>query len=154
MLHRPGGELENLTPEYLSRLLFDDIPYLEKAQAEHDAFAQLLRDRGVEVLYLAQLTAESLASDELKSQFVKDMLQASKQGERRITQALFDYLLQMETPTMVHKIMAGVRKGEVRLPHEDAQQLHEMLAASYPFYLDPMPNLYFTREQAWKRKCL
>ena len=47
MLHRPGGELENLMPEYLERLLFDDIPYLKEAQREHDAFADCLRGQGV-----------------------------------------------------------------------------------------------------------
>ncbi len=60
MLHRPGKELENLLPDYLERLLFDDIPFLEDAQKEHDAFAQALRDEGIEVLYLEQLAAESL----------------------------------------------------------------------------------------------
>lgn len=148
LLHRPGGELENLTPEYLARLLFDDIPYLEKAQVEHDAFAQVLRDRGVEVLYLDQLVVESLSNDELKAHFITTMLKASKQGERRVTQALFDYLMQLDTHAMIRKVMSGVRKNEVRLPIEGAKQLHEMLAVSYPFYLDPMPNLYFTRDPA------
>ena len=55
MLHRPGRELENLMPEYLERLLFDDIPYLKVAQAEHDAFAECLRAHGAEVVYLQDL---------------------------------------------------------------------------------------------------
>ena len=60
MLHRPGGELENLMPEYLERLLFDDIPYLREAQREHDAFAECLRSQGVEVVYLTDLVVQSL----------------------------------------------------------------------------------------------
>ena len=60
LLHRPGKELLNLTPDDLSRLLFDDIPFLEVAQAEHDRFADILREQGVEVLYLERLTAEAL----------------------------------------------------------------------------------------------
>ena len=60
LLHRPGGELENLMPEYLERLLFDDIPYLKEAQREHDAFADCLRQQGVEVVYLADLVAEQV----------------------------------------------------------------------------------------------
>ena len=60
MLHRPGRELENLMPEYLERLLFDDIPYLKVAQAEHDAFAQCLRENGAEVVYLQDLVEETL----------------------------------------------------------------------------------------------
>ena len=50
LLHRPGAELEQLVPNALERLLFDDIPYLRGAQKEHDAFAQTLRDNGVEVV--------------------------------------------------------------------------------------------------------
>ncbi len=146
VLHRPGSELENLTPNYLHRLLFDDIPYLQKAQEEHDAFAQVLRDRDIEVLYLDKMAAEALHTDDLKAQFITEIIHASKQGERRITQALFDYLMHLDTQAMVRKVMAGVRKSEVRLPVEGAKQLHELLADSYPFYLDPMPNLYFTRD--------
>ena len=55
LLHRPGRELLNLVPSRLSELLFDDIPYLKTAQKEHDAFAALLKDNGVEVVYLEDL---------------------------------------------------------------------------------------------------
>ena len=63
LLHRPGKELLNLTPNTLEELLFDDIPFLKVAQEEHDAFAEALRDNGVEVVYLEDLTAEVLAAD-------------------------------------------------------------------------------------------
>ena len=66
LLHRPGRELENLMPEYIERLLFDDIPYLKIAQEEHDAFCHLLRQNGVEVVYLTDLVAESLADPAVK----------------------------------------------------------------------------------------
>lgn len=147
ILHRPGEELENLTPDTLHDLLFDDIPYLELAQKEHDRFADLLRSRGVEVLYLDQLAVEALTNDAVRRKFVDDMLRASKQGGRRVSEALTSYLLAMEPRQMVRKIMAGVRKDEIVLPPEHDQQLHDMLEQNhYPFYLDPMPNLYFTRD--------
>lgn len=149
MLHRPGEELENLTPDYMTELLFDDIPYLHEAQAEHDAFAEVLRSRGVEVLYLDQLVTEALSSDGLRQQFVDEMLESSKQDSRRVTDSLRSFLLSMPTNQMVRKIMAGVRKDEITLPPEHHQQLHDMAVKShYPFYLDPMPNLYFTRDPA------
>ena len=129
LLHRPGKELENLTPDYLTDLLFDDIPYLEVAQKEHDAFAQTLRDHGVEVLYLDELVAEALNSDQLREQFVDEMLAASKQGSRRITQVLRQFLLDLPTHAMVRKIMAGVRKDEITLPPEHHRQLHNMITA-------------------------
>ena len=90
LLHRPGEELENLTPDYLKDLLFDDIPHLKVAQEEHDEFANVLRDHGVEVLYLDELVTEALNSDNLKAEFVDEMLAASKQDSRRVTQSLRD----------------------------------------------------------------
>ena len=63
LLHRPGKELLNLTPDTLGRLLFDDIPFLKVAQAEHDRFAEILRENGVEVVYLEDLMAEVLDAD-------------------------------------------------------------------------------------------
>jgi len=147
LLHRPGEELENLTPQYLTSLLFDDIPYLKQAQAEHDAFADALRSRGIEVLYLDQLATEALEKPEVRSQFIDEMLEASKQGGRRVTDALKAYLEAMPTHDMVRKVMAGVRKDEIALPPEQHTQLHTMVEDNhYPFYLDPMPNLYFTRD--------
>lgn len=146
VLHRPGEELDNLTPDNLSGLLFDDIPYLKAAQAEHDAFADLLRARGIEVLYLDQLMAEVLSYASVRSRFIGELLHDSKQTGRRISQTLYGYLDSMDAQSLARKVMAGVRKNEVRLPKEGAKQLHEMLANPYPFYLDPMPNLYFTRD--------
>ena len=76
LLHRPGKELLNLTPNTLEELLFDDIPFLKVAQAEHDAFAQALRDNGVEVVYLENLMAEVLdANPALREQFLKQFIE-------------------------------------------------------------------------------
>src|SRR3954451_16097417 len=61
IVHRPGAELQRLTPRNNDALLFDGLPWVSKAQQEHDAFASLLRSRGVEVLLLADLLTEALA---------------------------------------------------------------------------------------------
>ena len=74
MLHRPGMELENLMPEYLERLLFDDIPYLKIAREEHDAFCDVLRANGAEVVYLEDLAAEALADENVKDAFLREYL--------------------------------------------------------------------------------
>jgi arginine deiminase len=70
LLHRPGEEIENLTPDLMERLLFDDIPYLKVAREEHDAFASIFTRNGVEVLYLEDLIAETLEDSGLKEVFV------------------------------------------------------------------------------------
>ena len=66
LLHRPGEELEALTPSTLERLLFDDIPYLKIAQEEHDQFAKVLRENGVEVVYYVYDVAKAIADPELQ----------------------------------------------------------------------------------------
>lgn len=72
LLHRPGKELLNLTPDTLSELLFDDIPYLQDAQKEHDAFAKALIDNGIEVVYLEDLVSEVIGSSEkIRDKFIK-----------------------------------------------------------------------------------
>lgn len=146
LLHRPGIEVENLTPEYLQRLLFDDIPYLPIIQKEHDYFAQTLRDNGVEVLYLTDLVAEALHTEEIKKQFVYEILRESGISVDDSFHVIAEYLLSFDTKDMVEKIMAGVRKNEI--PQVSKKHLYEMLDNHYPFYLDPMPNLYFTRDPA------
>ena len=83
MLHRPGQELENLMPEYLERLLFDDIPYLREAQKEHDAFAECLRQQGVEVVYLTDLVVNSITSDEVRKELVVQFLNEAGVKDQR-----------------------------------------------------------------------
>ena len=74
LLHRPGNELLNLTPDTLGELLFDDIPYLEDAQKEHDAFAAALRENGVEVVYLEDLVADVIKDDNVRTKFIKQFI--------------------------------------------------------------------------------
>ncbi|EGQ3560259.1 arginine deiminase [Staphylococcus pseudintermedius] len=143
LLKRPGKELENLVPDHLSGLLFDDIPYLKVAQEEHDKFAQVLREEGVEVVYLEQLAAEAIADKAVREQFIDDILAESQKtvlSHEKEIKALFKNLSDQE---LVDKIMAGVRKEEIQL---EMNHLVEYMDDRYPFYLDPMPNLYFTRD--------
>ena len=146
LLHRPGGELENLMPEYLERLLFDDIPYLKEAQKEHDAFADCLRSQGVEVVYLADLVAESLTDGEVRRELLRQFLDEANIQDSRTREAVEEYLSAMPDQEMVPAMMAGVRKSQLRT---GSARLGDYLSAAgddYPFAVDPMPNLYFTRD--------
>ncbi|MFJ8529282.1 arginine deiminase [Bacillus sp. NPDC094106] len=146
LLKRPGKEVENLTPDYLQQLLFDDIPYLPIIQQEHDYFAQTLRNRGVEVLYLETLAAEALVDKKLREEFVDRILQEGQANVNGAYQTLKEYLLSFSNEEMVQKIMGGVRKNEIETSKKT--HLYELMEDHYPFYLDPMPNLYFTRDPA------
>ena len=147
MLHRPGRELENLMPDNLERLLFDDIPYLKAAQAEHDAFAACLRQNGVEVLYLADLTAQTIADREVRGALVEQFLDEAGLQEPRSRAVLREYFASLEDRALVDAMMAGVRKSEVR--GFETGRLADYVSVrgdNSPFLVDPMPNLYFTRD--------
>ena len=146
LLHRPGGELENLMPEYLERLLFDDIPYLKEAQKEHDAFADCLRSQGVEVVYLTDLVVESLTDGDVRRELLRQFLDEADIQDSRTREAVEEYLSAMPDQEMVPAMMAGVRKSQLRT---GSARLGDYLSAAgddYPFAVDPMPNLYFTRD--------
>lgn len=148
LLHRPGKELEALTPDYMARMLFDDVPYLKVAQEEHDTFADVLRQNDIEVLYLDQLAAEALSVEEVRDRFIVEMVRASKQEDTYSTFAIVNFLQSLEPLEMVRKVMAGVKKSDVAVMEPKNKQLHHYMVDDYPFYLDPMPNLYFTRDPA------
>lgn len=145
LLHRPGRELLNLTPDSLQRLLFDDVPFLRVAQAEHDAFAKILRDNGVEVVYLEDLVAETLdTSHELKVQFLKQFIEEGGVKLEVYKKTLLDFFLSYkDTKEMVLKTMEGVNMSELNIPRHD---LVSYLEDPTELILDPMPNLYFTRD--------
>lgn len=145
LLHRPGKEIENLTPDLMDRLLFDDIPYLEVARQEHDAFAKILSDNGVEVLYLEDLAAEAIENASVKERFLEEYIkEAGILGEKK-KQLVKELLLNCKTNReLVDKMMEGIRKSE--LPNYNATSLADMADSGYPFVADPMPNLYFTRD--------
>ena len=143
LLKRPGKELENLVPDHLSGLLFDDIPYLKVAQEEHDKFAQTLRDEGVEVVYLEKLAAEAIADKDVREQFIDDILAESQKTVLGHEAEIKTFFATLSDQELIDKIMAGVRKEEIELK---TTHLVEYMDDRYPFYLDPMPNLYFTRD--------
>lgn len=144
LLHRPGLELEALTPSTLERLLFDDIPYLKVAQEEHDGFAKVLRDNGVEVIYYVEETAKALADKTLKEQFIKEFIRLSGISARGTKEKLFEYLAQLEAKELVEKVIAGIKKEEIS--SGKVSGLMDLVHDEYPFVSDPMPNLYFTRD--------
>ncbi len=142
LLHRPGGELNNLIPSLLEDLLFDDIPWLEKAQEEHDAFAAKLTELGVEVVYLEDLVADVIEDPEIKKEFLEQYLKESRLYSSSKKQSVYEYLNKMDNTQMILKTMAGIRSTEIEL---DKMRLVDMID-TYPYICNPMPNLYFTRD--------
>lgn len=145
MLHRPGQELEHLVPEDLERLLFDDIPYLKTAKIEHDMFAEIMRGQGVEVVYLEDMTAEVLKNPEKKEQFVREFIAEGGASAAKVRDQLYEYLINIEDEKeLVLKTMSGIRASELNV--KMSCPLVSLVKKESQFLLDPIPNLYFTRD--------
>lgn len=152
MLHRPGGELLNLSPSNLAPLLFDDIPFLEVAQAEHDAFAKMLRHEGAEVIYLEDLLVETLdANPGLRGALTDDFMHESGLTGARCIAAVYECLNDIDdTSHFVEKLVCGVRRDELDLGRPGSLELADLVGTAQSgnpdLVVDPMPNLYFTRD--------
>jgi arginine deiminase len=142
MLHRPGPELSRLTPRNNDALLFDGIPWVERAQTEHDAFADVLRSRGVEVLYLSELLTGALALADAREQVIGQTTSDLRLGDT-LRGWLTEWLGGLEPDGLARVLMAGLRNDEVEGPG-----LVTALLSPQDFLIDPLPNLLFTRDSS------
>ena len=147
LLHRPGRELLNLTPDTLGELLFDDIPFLKVAQEEHDAFAQILRDNGTEVVYLEDLMTDVLSlNPKLVEPFLRQWLFEGNIKTRRWQDKCLEYLTaHFKGKALVEKTMEGITLKEMG-DAARAYSLQDLVAPPDDLVVHPMPNLYFTRD--------
>jgi arginine deiminase len=148
MLHRPGPELARLTPRNNDSLLFDGIPWVGRAQEEHDTFAEALRSHGVEVLYLGQLLADTLAVKEAREDVIAGVLDDRRLGDA-LRQRVSEYLADQDGPRLAEVLMAGLAHEEMKPgPGGLVYQMMDPL----DFVIDPLPNLLFTRDSSvWVR---
>lgn len=147
LLHRPGNELRRLTPRNNDRLLFDGIPWVARAQDEHDAFAQALRERDVEVLYLTDLLTETLESEEARDDAITSALSGLHLGDT-MRGYLAGFLREASPAELTGYLTAGIRNDEVR----GGFGLVTALLDPHDFLVDPLPNLLFTRDSSvWVR---
>ena len=149
LLHRPGNELLNLTPDTLGRLLFDDIPFLPDAQKEHDEFANILKTNGVEVVYLEDLMAEVLeSSPDVEDKFLKQFILEAGINTPKYKNLVFDYLKAFTNKKeLVLKTMEGIKVIEINRERREVEKsLVDLVQEESDFLADPMPNLYFTRD--------
>jgi arginine deiminase len=143
MLHRPGPELGRLTPRNNDQLLFDGIPWLGRAQDEHDAFAQALRNRNVEVLYLVELLVEALAVEEARANVIESTTSNLGLGDglrRHISQVMTG----LAPEELALTLTAGLRNDEVT----NFRSIVTSLLRPEDFLIEPLPNLLFTRDSS------
>ncbi|MGY1635355.1 arginine deiminase [Geodermatophilus sp. SYSU D00742] len=143
LLHRPGAELRRLTPRNNDQLLFDGVPWVRRAQEEHDAFAAELTARGVEVLYLDRLLAEVLTVPAARAELITAAVDDPRLGAtlKRTTAA---HLADLSPDDLAGALIAGLAHDELPggrgLPFE--------LMGRGDFVVPPLPNLLFTRDSS------
>ncbi|MBM7615024.1 arginine deiminase [Alkaliphilus hydrothermalis] len=145
LLHRPGRELERLTPQYLHELLFDDIPWLKQMKKEHDLFAEAMKSRGTTVYYYEELLEEVLVNREIRQSFIGDIVYNTNIANLELERLIEEFLLSKTPKEVVEIAIAGLHKND--LP-EVERELHlvDYIKERHPFYINPLPNLYFTRD--------
>ncbi len=146
ILHRPDLELRRLTPRNKDALLFDDVLWVKRARQEHDAFADTLRDRGVEVLYLGELLGEVLELQDARAAVLDGTLAVAGLGPQ-LGPVVRSWLETLPGTELAAWLIGGVDAAD--LPFTS-----NCLAATVPgpdgFVIAPLPNHMFTRDtSAW-----
>ena len=143
LLHRPGAELARLTPRNNDSLLFDGIPWVGRAQEEHDTFAQALRDHGVEVVYVSDLLAETVAVPAARDEVTQAVLDDVRLGDT-LRRHVADHLTALDPAALATTLIAGLSRAELRA---GGGIVHALMDRS-DFVIDPLPNLLFTRDSS------
>lgn len=151
MVHRPDLSLRRLTPANHDELLFDDVLWVDKAQEEHDAFTQVMRDRGVEVYYVEELLAETLAAadEETKCGYINRIINEYTMGWG-LVEVLRDYIHDLPPMELATHLIGGLTKQEVDLDWDHLSRVSALaaIATDDTFILPPLPNTLFTRDSS------
>ncbi|MDO4594622.1 MAG: arginine deiminase [Tissierellia bacterium] len=138
LVHRPSGELKNIYPEILDQLLFDELPYLEMAQKEHDYFVDKLKDEGVEVIYCEDLVEEVLKDKKIKELFIEEFVDEALDDvkEKEIAKDFYNKI--QNEKDLVEAFESGIRSKEIIKSYD--------IKLDRKLFIPPMPNLYFQRD--------
>jgi arginine deiminase len=146
VLHRPDLELRRLTPSNKDDLLFDDVLWVRRARQEHDAFADALVERGVEVLYLHELLAQTLDIEAARESVLTQTIATAALGPR-LGPAVYEWLASLPSHELARWLIGGI--GYDELPFA-SDALAAQVAEPGAFVLAPLPNHLFTRDtSAW-----
>ena len=143
MLHRPGVELASLMPDYLERMLAEDTPDVETAGREHDVFAGILRDAGVDVVYIEKEFAKVVEDGGVREAFINDFVDIGVKGDS-LNPAVKEYLSSVPSDKLFDAVAKGITRDDLK--DVAAKPIQALIHDDYPFLTDPLPNIYFTRD--------
>jgi arginine deiminase len=144
LVHRPGPELKRITPRHQERLLFGSLPWVSRAQQEHDAFTQVLRDHGVEVLYVTELLQDTLEYQDARQEAIDSVLADPALGDQLRFQ-LHGQLDELAPEALAQVLIAGLTPDELRA----GQGVVFELLDRHEFVIEPLPNLVFSRDSSF-----
>jgi arginine deiminase len=150
LVHRPELSLQRLTPSNHDELLFDDVLWVERAQEEHDAFVNLLRQHDVEVLYLQELLSETLAASSEAQRDVIEHVASEHTVGWSMVEPLRAHLYDLEPRVLARHLIGGLTKAEIDLDYDTLNRTSLEAATASPsaFVLPPLPNSLFTRDSS------
>jgi arginine deiminase len=149
ILHRPGLELMRLTPGNKDRLLFDDVLWVHRAQAEHDTFADLLRGRGITVHLFGELLRDTVAMPEARSHILDGIFDDRVYGPMAV-EALRECFDAMDVDTLTEHLVGGITKRELLERIPEPRSIALRVLDTDDFVLEPLPNHLYTRDtSAW-----
>jgi arginine deiminase len=143
LLHRPGLELQRITPRSAGRLLFDVLPWVGRAQQEHDRLARVLREHDVEVLYLTELLQDSLEYQPARAEAIGSALRGVSLGDELASLAR-THLENLDPEALARVLIAGLAPDELRIGRGVVFELLDRCE----FVIDPLPNLTFCRDSS------
>jgi arginine deiminase len=143
LVHRPGAELKKITPRSLGSVLFDALPWVGRAQQEHDFFTQALRDRGVEVMYVTELLQDALEYQDARQEAIAAVLADAAMGDELRTQ-VHAHLDELRPEALAQVLIAGLAPDELPM----GKGLVFELLGRRDFVIDPLPNLVFSRDSS------
>jgi arginine deiminase len=143
LVHRPGAELSRITPGNYGAFPFGRVPWLSRAQREHDAFTEALRDQDVDVLYLTELLQDVLEYPSARNQVAAAVLAGSQLGDELDGQ-LRAHLDGLDPETLSQVLITGLTRDEFR---DGRGAVHQLLGPQ-DYVVEPLPGLLFTRDSS------
>lgn len=144
LMHRPGLELQRITPRHKDRLLFGAVPWVSRAREEHDIFSQVLRDLGVEVLYFTELLQDTLEYEAGRDEAIGLALADGRLGEE-LRRQLRSHLDDLGPEALAQVLIAGLTPDELKIGRGVVYELLDR----HDFVLDPLPNLVFIKDSSF-----
>jgi len=144
LMHRPGGELQRITPRHSGGLLLRASPWVSKAREEHDLLCQVLRDFGAEVLYFTELLQDTLEYEPARAEAVSLAVADAGLGDE-LRSRLRAHLDDLGPEQLAQVLIAGLKPEELKI---GSGVVYELLGR-HDFVLDPLPNLVFTKDSSF-----